>query len=371
MFRIIAAAFFLFIIFSIQSFSQVQYKSYLENASITSIDYYGNYLWVATYGYGIFMYSYKGDKWVNFSTKTGAIDNDLFYCIAASKYYVWAGSGEGLYIFDKRRNKWTKRKFGLGGEMGNWIRSLCYDKSQNVLWIGRFEYLTRLDVKTQKYKDYNLTEKNDAKTNTFTSIRLDGDSLIWFGTESGVHIYDKSKSPGDNTAWRFINNKGKGFEGNGDAVSIHDILFEQKYVWFGTDEFITPEKPEFNIGGIYRYDRNFRWDRISNQNGLPGNGVYCLARTGNKIWAGVYSFDKNEKKEYGKGIALINRITGKVSTLNLDLINASTSTINTLYFDGADMWIGTDDGLWRVVISNPLAEWTLKKEIKVKKIKRR
>lgn len=370
MVRIIVVSFFLCFIYSIPSFPQVQYKTYLGNASITSIDGDGNYLWVATYGYGIFMYSFKGDKWINFSTKNGRLSNDLFYCIAVSKYYVWAGSGEGLFIFDKRRDRWTKKKFGLGGEMGNWIRSLCYDKSQNVLWIGRFEFLTRLNVRTLKYKDYNLTEKKDAKTNTFTSIRLDGDSLVWFGTESGVHIYDKSKSPDDKSAWSFINNKNKGFDEDGDAVSIHDILFEQKYVWFGTDEFITPQKPQFNIGGIYRFNRKYRWDRISKQNGLPGNGVNCLARTGNQIWTGIYSFDRNEKKEYGKGLALINRLTGRVFTINLDLIKATTSTINTLYFDGNDMWIGTDDGLWRVVISNPLAEWTLKKERKYKRKRR-
>ena len=371
MIRIIAVNFFLVFVYILPALSQVQYQSYLEHATISSIDGDGNYLWVATYGYGIFMYSFKGDKWINYSTKNGNLENDLFYCIAVSKYYVWAGSGEGLFIFDKRRNRWTKKKFGLGGEMGNWIRSLSYDASQNVLWIGRFKFLTRLDVRRRKYKDYNLTINNDAKTNTFTSISQDGDSLVWFGTESGVHIYDKNKSPDDKSAWDFINNKDNGFNEDGDAVSIHDILFEQKYVWFATDEFITPQLPEFNVGGIYRYDRKYRWDRISKQNGLPANGVYCLARTGNKIWAGVYSFDRNEKKEYGKGLALINRLTGKVSKVNLESINATTSTISTLYFDGSDMWIGTDDGLWRVTVSNPLAQWTLKKEPPHRKKKRK
>ena len=52
---------------------------------------------------------------------------------------------------------------------------------------------------------------------------------------------------------------------------------------------------------------NLKWDRISKANGLGGNGIYCLARTGNYIWTGVYEFKKNDKEEYGKGLFLINR----------------------------------------------------------------
>jgi hypothetical protein len=353
------------------SFPQVKSTSYLENATISQIAGDGYNIWVATYGYGVCKYSLRHDRWVNFSTKNENLDNDLFYCIAVSRDYVWAGSTEGLYTYNKRRNTWAKKKFGLGGEMGNWIRSLCYDSDQNVLWIGRFKYLTRLDLNTMKYKDFDLTENNDAKTNTITVVKLDGDSLVWFGTESGVHIYEKDKDPSDSSAWRFINNKNDGFNNDGSAVSIHDILFDGDYVWFGTDEFITAQKPEFNIGGIYRFNRTYRWDRLSKQNGLPANGIYCLARTGNKIWAGLYYFDKNEKKEYGKGLVLIDRTSGKVSPVDLNTFNSASATISCFYFDGTDMWVGTNDGLYRIRVYNPLAVWTAKKELKPQRRKRR
>ena len=350
-----------------ESFSQINSKLYIEDANVTGIRKFDDELWVATYGNGIFKYSLKDDKWTNFSSKSGNLDFDFFYTIEVNKNYVWAGSSEGLFIYDKKRNNWRRRRFAQGGQWGNWIRSLLYDKSQNILWIGRFIDLTKLDVAKNRYTDYDISINKDPKSNNIKSIALDGDSLIWFGTESGVHIYNKKKDPADKSAWGYINNRvDNGFNGDGDAVSVSDILFEGNHVWFATDEFVTRTEPEFNIGGIYRYDRKFRWDRISTINGLPANGVYCLERTGNQIWASLYSFDRDDKTEYGKGLVIINRSNGKVTPVDLNKINIETAKISCLYFDGTYLWLGTDKGLNRILIANPLAEWSGTKAVKKK-----
>jgi len=342
------------------SFAQVSTEVMLENVSVTAVRDEPNYIWLATYGQGVYQYSKKEKKWTNFSTSNNNLDNDLFSCIAVSDNYVWAGSIEGLFTYDKKRNSWRKRKFAVGGEMGNWIRSLCYDKKENTLWIGRFKNLTELDVKRQKYIEHDLTENNDSKTNTIKSVRLDGDSLVWFGSESGVHIYNK-QAKDSVSEWRFITNK-RGFNGEGDAVSVSDFLFEGENVWFATDEFVTPQQPNFNLGGIYKYNRKLKWERISKIDGLPGNGIYCLEKTGNKIWTAVYAFDKKNKKEYGKGFVLIDRVTAKISKIDLNQTAISSSLVQTFYFDGNEMWVGTDKGLFKFTINNPLAEWSGKKE---------
>jgi ligand-binding sensor domain-containing protein len=350
--------FILFIYLSSPSvFSQDEIKSYLEGANITAIKDEPGYVWVATYGQGIYRYSKKDNSWENFSTQEGNLNNDLFFNIAVSKDYIWAGAAEGLYIYNKKKDVWTNKKFAFGGEMGNWIRALCYDQDQNVLWIGRFKNLTYLDVRRQRYKDYDKTIKGDSKTNNFTAISLDGDSLVWFGTEGGVHKYYKNRNINSNYAWDFYTNKDGRFLEEGSFVSISDLLFDNKFVWFGTDEFITKEQPEFNLGGIYIFDRNRRWFRISKKDGLPANGIYCLERTANTVWASVYQFSKDDRAEYGHGVALINRITGDVKDLDLDMAKIKTSTILSLLFDGTDIWIGTDNGLFRARIDNPLAHW--------------
>ena len=358
-----------------QLFPQIESQLYLENAIIKSIKGDGNYIWVATYGQGIFRYSKNEDKWFNFSTKKENLENDLFYNLAVSKDFVWAGSGDGLFTYDKKKDQWRKRKFAQGGEMGNWIRSLCYDPSQNVLWIGRFKNLTRLDVAKQKFSDYDLTINKDSKTNNIISIKLDGDSLIWFGSESGVHIYDKKEDISDKGSWDFLNTKNGGFGEIGDAISIHDMLFDFNNIWFAADEFITPEQPKFNMGGIFEFNRKFRWDRLSKEDGLPGNGVYCLERTGNYIWSGLYSFDKKKGGEYGRGLVYINRLNDKVYPVDLNKLNINTSVVFSLFFDGRDLWIGSDKGLVRMKFYNALASFgsskvIIKKEV-IKKRKKK
>jgi ligand-binding sensor domain-containing protein len=352
----------LFFLYFPYTLPQINSTKYLDGVSITEIINEGGNIWVSTYGKGIFKYSVNDDQWTEYSTKKGNIENDFFYSLAVSKDYVWAGAVDGLYTLEIKKDQWRKRKFAMGGEMGNWIRSLCYDPAQNILWIGRFQNLTLLDVQKQRYSDRMLTQNNDAKTNTIKVIKLDGDSLIWFGTESGVFKYRKKMSMEDRNAWQFINNKDGGFLNEGDAVSLTDILFEPENIWFGTDEFITLKDPNFNVGGIYCYDRHKRWGKISHIDGLPADGIYCMARTGNKIWVGVYSFDKQEKKDYGRGLVLVDRITRKVTTVDLNEINLNSSKIVCNCFDGSNMWLGTDNGLSKIVIENPLAKWTLVKK---------
>ena len=67
------------------------------------------------------------------------------------------------------------------------------------------------------------------------------------------------------------------------------------------------------------------WKKISQINGLADNGIYALGRTGNYIWAGVYSFDKKENIEQGLGLFLINRNTLRVKEIDLDQLNNSSS----------------------------------------------
>jgi len=100
---------------------------------------------------------------------------------------------------------------------------------------------------------------------------------------------------------------------------------------------------------------------------LPGNGIYCLEKTGNKIWAAIYAFDKKNKKEYGKGFVIIDRVSGKIANIDLNQTEISSSLVQTFYFDGNEMWVGTDKGLYKFTINNPLATWSGKKEANKKK----
>ncbi len=355
---------FIIFIFSGIIFCQSGHEVFLQGASVNDITNEPGSIWFSTYGAGIHQYIINDNKWISYNTANKNIDEDFFYCVAVSKDYVWAGTSDGLFIFERKKNLWKKRKFAMGGEYGNWIRTLCYDEKRNILWIGRFKNLTRLDVAKQKFDDFDLTIDDDPRTNTFKTIKLEGDQFVWFATEAGLHKYDKNLDISDPSSRQFISNKKNAFKGEGEYVSVTDIYFDKNVIWFSTDEFITKEKPDFNVGGIYLFNRRATWEKIDRKNGLPANGVFSIERCGNRIWAGIYQFDKNEKTIRGKGLVQIDRVKGKVLKINPDEIGLTTSTIQCMYFDGDYMWLGTDVGLWKVKISNPFAKWTAKKEKK-------
>ena len=331
---------------------------FLHGTVVTGICGDNESIWISTNGQGIFMLDKKNNKFFNYSTSNGNLQHDFFYCIASNNRFAWAGSTDGLFIFDKRRNKWTKRKFGKGGQLSNWIRSLAYDKFEDVLWIGRFKYLTKFDIKNRRFYDYDLTVNQDEKTNTIKNIAVDGDSVVWFGTEAGLHKYYKSKDLSGPGATKFYNNRSNYFNGDGDAVSISSILIEQDFVWIGTDEFVTYEKPNYNIGGLYKFNRENEWIRFGSSDGLPGNGIYATEMTGNYIWVSLYKFNKDRKEGYGRGLALINRLNNRVKILNDENL---PETIYTLYFDGEILWLGSDRGLYSISFANSLSVWNERK----------
>jgi hypothetical protein len=348
----------LFLFFN-QSFAQIESKLFLEKAYITDIKQFKDNIFVATYGQGIYQYLIKEGIWRNFSSKSGNLDNDLFHCVAASDDFIWAGSNDGLYIYTKRNRKWTVKKFSEGGQFGNWIRALHYDYKRNILWIGRFQNITLYDVKSNSYREFSRVINNNEKTNNINCISSDGDSVLWFGAEFGVHklVLD---SKNEFNQWSYFNNKGREFLGQGDMVSVSDILPLKKYLWFATDEFKTKENPNYNIGGLYLNDRRFNWKRIEKSDGLQANGIFSLVRIGNYILASVYEFNPTKKIEVGKGLAIINLSNHKVSPIDLNQFEIKSSEIRVTYFDGKFLWLGTSSGLVRINFFNNLAKWGLR-----------
>jgi len=330
-----------------------QLESYLEGKDIRDICDDGNNLWVATNGNGIFQYNYRMQEWSNYSTRNEKLKLNFFYTITANKDFVWAGSSDGLFIFNKKRKRWSKRKFGKGGQLSNWIRDVQYDPHINAVWIGRFKYLTKYDIKRRRFTDYDLTKNKNMKTNTIKTIKVDGDSLVWFGTESGLHRYDKTIDISDESSLSFFDNDLNYFNGEGDAVSIASLLVEQNNIWIGLDEFITKNNPDYNVGGIYRFNRKNDWERFDARDGLKGNGIYDLEITGDFIWASLYQFSKNTKDIFGRGVALINRITKEVTMLNIEGL---PKKVTSLHFDGTKLWFGTNNGLYTIDFTNKFVE---------------
>ncbi len=333
-----------------QNFSQAQkIEKFLDGVKITDIKNDAKDIWVSTEGNGIFRYIFWKKKWINFSTSNRRLKQNFFYCIETSPRYIWAGSANGLYIYDKKRYKWKKKTFSKGGQYGNWIRALEYDKKNKTLWIGRFKFLSKYNLRRRKYYDYNLTVDNNDKTNSIKSLYLDGDSLLWIGTEAGLHKFNMKGNLKKKSGLSFFDNNNDFFNNEGEQVSISSMLTEQNNIWYGTNEFVTNDNPEFNVGGLYKFNREIDWTKFDEHNGLPGNGILDLELAGNYIWVAVYKFNPEKKFEIGKGIAIINRVSNSIILVKESEI---PNNVNALHFDGTNMWVGTNNGIFKIPLSN-------------------
>jgi len=308
-------------------------------------------VWAASYGNGVYQYSKKENKWYNYSTQNNKLSIDFFYCIASDGENIWAGSTDGLFIFDKKRKAWTKRKFGKGGQLGNWIRALEYDKSENAIWIGRFMYLTKYEIGSKKFIDYDLTVNKDVKTNTIKMIKTDGDSVVWFGTENGLHKYNKRLGEPNENSIFFYSNRLNYFNRDGKSISVASILFKDENVWIGLDEFLTKENPNYNLGGLYKFDRQNEWTRFDVTNGMLGNGIYDLSLIGNFIFSSTYQFSLTAKQSYGRGLVMLNLVNNQIVPVEDDSL---PQNIFSLYFDGINLWLGTDKGIFQIIFQNDI-----------------
>ncbi len=349
-----------FVLSLVDTYAQlsIDVKKYLNGAVVNSIAKNKTDIWFSTEGSGIYKYSLSNDEWEHYSTAEGNLAYDFFFCIEATDDFVFAGSSDGLFIYDVKREQWTRRKFGLGGQLSNWIRDITYDRFNDVVWIGRFMYLTKYEINSRRFTDYDLTTENVAKTNSIKAISVEDRNTVWFGTEAGLHKYNKNLDLKSEGALQFFDNRLNYFNGRGEEVSISKILNERNFVWIGLDEFITPDRPNFNLGGLFRYDQRNQWLRFDTETGLRANGIAALERTGNYIWVALYQFGKDTKEQFGRGVAIINRLDNKIITITEEYLPAN---VTSLCFDGNYMWVGAKDGVYRLLVTNELAYWRLKR----------
>jgi hypothetical protein len=347
----------LLLVLSYRAFPQegVVVSTYLKGEKITDLAKDKDGIWISTEGNGVYKLLVKEERFKNYSTRNKKLSNDLIFSIAVSKKYVFAGSIDGLFIYDKKRRRWAKRKFGKGGQLGNYIRDIEYDEANNAVWIGRFQYLTKFDVRKRRFRDYDLTVNGNNKTNSITTVKKDFENNLWCGTEAGLIKIDLNADSQNLSSREFFDNSLNYFPKAGKTVSVSSLLFERNYVWIGCGEFVTPRNPDYSRGGLYRYDLQIDWLRFDKENGLPANGVSALERVGNFIFAAVYQFGENTKKEYGRGIAVINRITNEIFTITEEKLSGK---INALLFDGKNLWAGGDEGLMKIKIVNVLLNWS-------------
>lgn len=176
----------------------------------------------------------------------------------------------------------------------------------------------------------HLDEKNGLASPIVTSFAQDGDGFLWVGTQSGLQRWD---------GYQFWSYKTQ----LGSSTSIPDNLINTLYtdsqgrLWVGTSS-----------GGLARYDRatdNFTQYRSSG-NDISAVNVYAITGDGGRgLWIGTDT-----------GLYHLDADTGRFAhpTLGVnDEREPARRVLSLLHTAQGELWVGTELGLERSVITDP------------------
>jgi len=121
-------------------------------------------------------------NWINYTTKDG-LPSDKAYCVRVVGDKVWAGTHDGLVVFENGKWKTFTTEDGLPH---NGIVSVDYSKETGDVWIGTLGGLSRYSAgKFENFNQFNSGLPNDL----VYMVICDGKD-IWTATGGGVGHYD-------------------------------------------------------------------------------------------------------------------------------------------------------------------------------------
>ncbi len=321
---------------------------------------------------------------------------DRIFLIKDEFQNIWIGSRtKGLYKYNQDKGMLThfpSNSCDIRSISENSIQSLFIDRS-GVLWVGTFSQgLCKTDLYRKEFEHYKSIpgNPNSLSGNLISALHSISPDELWVGVQQdgGVsrYIFYEDREP------RVIQYKYDPNNQNTIGANFTICLVQRKNgdVWLGsvggTISRIIPEDPESGIpekivrypivgwtfsifedsegiiwggtwdAGLWRYNDNseefvyYRNDP-DNSNSLVDNIVWAIGEDHNKnIWIGGNA----------KGISILpytqkNKMKPEFINFKFDKSNPksiSNNTINVFYQDKkGTMWIGTNDGLNRVIDS--------------------
>lgn len=204
--------------------------------------------------------------------------NNRVYSIKEDRYgNIWFATRMGLHRFNYKSIKsFDSNPLDSNSIPSNEIH--CIELDDNFLWVGTFNGLCRLDLKTEDikifqkkttYLDGGLIE------NDIVSLKIDSKGFLWVGTPSGLHKFDK---------------KNEQFTLYTEADGLpHNLIYaieesSSGNIWVSTNWGIAELDPDSNI--IMSYDVS---------DGLQSNefnvGACYQSKKGELFFGGILGFN--------------------------------------------------------------------------------
>ncbi len=353
----------------------------------------GHTLWIGTDNglSSMNLDSYQFETYKSSPDDDNSLSNNYVKCIMPdNEGNLWIGTEDGLNYFDMKNKTFTVylHSDNTTSLINNNIKSLLLTNNK-ILWVGTENGLDKFDIenKTFSHYNYNLMIGDELSQYNATTLLLDKNENLWVGTNGiGLNILPKDQK-------QFINYQ---FEpSNPYSLSNNEVLStymdNSGIIWVGTNglDKYYPNKEKFrlydyvpytkekliyrNIHGIYEDSDDVLW--ICSK----GDGVHILDRKNEVSKRLIYqpgngiSLSSNKVrvvKEHPQGVFWFGTDDGGLNRLVLDENrnpvkvdyfahddnnpnSIASNRIYSLYFDDSDrIWIGTDNGLDRMNLTN-------------------
>ncbi len=323
--------------------------SLISNQIIDIIKDRSGVLWIATDS-GV---NYFSKKNIKFNYTLSSADN-YFDTNALSKLNVktiiklpdgslWIGTGAGIYLSKNVNGKISFSKYSLLASENIW--SLASGTSNN-LWVGTYgSGLFYLNYKTNQLTKKNILDSitQSSSKNFVKTLLLDNENNLWIGYW-GVGLARLNFKNGEIKNWLHIANDSRSLSHDDVWVIYQDT---KNRLWIGTNGGGLNLYEESDGGKFYQLsaDKN-------NQGGLSSNSIYSIIESKNKIeqsgktilWVGtnnglnkIVINNSNNKSLASSDI--------KVTTYTIKDGLADNSVKSIVEDDNGNLWLGTSSGI--------------------------
>ena len=346
-------------------------------------------IWVGTFGSGLVKINFKKNIFTQFLNSSGSRQpfpiSDVLSVFSDKSGIIWAGShlGKGIVKVEKELKKFNLIKKGSANHgLNDDIVWSIFEDNGNSLWIGTYKGgLNKFNLVTKKYSYF--THKNNFNSISGNHVRaVTGDkyNTLWVGTYSnGLNRF----VPGINKWYTYRYNPNN-FNSLGSDQIQAVYISSDSILWVGTFggglcKTIIPKNPAAKL----KFER-FEHDP-ANPKSISDNRIYVIYKDQkSKMWIGTFgglnlfdlktnsftryvhkfrdksslsdnrviSISRNIKGNllvgtYGGGLNVLDTLTGKFKRFMYEDGLTSDAVYSILKDKKQNLWISTDNGLFR------------------------
>ena len=125
--------------------------------------------------------------------KDGLSQSSVFSIAQDSSGFIWLGTRDGLNKYDGYGFSVYKSNQQSNSIVSNDIRTLYYDHSHSLLWIGTNAGLSRFHTAHHRFDNFQHTDSDtfSISSNTIRQVYRDRTGKLWVATADGLNLMDE------------------------------------------------------------------------------------------------------------------------------------------------------------------------------------